>query len=337
MSSWCSDPCPVCFETVGDHWSTHKAWYHYENNHSWSNSTCDCHDICWSCLSKHIETQVLDEGKCSIRCPGIGCCYHLLEKDVEYAMWGSEVNREVLDTWARLRSQSCQDRLKEMVFGACSDESADWLLAECQPCPQCFVLSRRETGCDHIVCRCGCDFCFGCGAPSGEHCLCGRLCPEVAHGGIFFAAWLRSSYKSPCDWLWESSYAEEEEGPSSFMSTLGFWLWIAGAQIPVVWPDAACERKPSGTKLAPLLWKQYSADGDWIPREIEDYGDIEEEMTGQWEQDLAGHLRKEVYSRRSRRSLQRRPKRQQPRPTASQGSIEDPASNGRPKVNRLSG
>merc|ERR1712151_1026974 len=44
-------------------------------------------------------------------------------------------------------------------------DSGAWLLRECQVCPRCFVLARREDGCSHLVCRCSCDFCFGCGAP----------------------------------------------------------------------------------------------------------------------------------------------------------------------------
>ena len=67
MSSLESNPCPICFETVGHHWSTQKAWYHTVDNHSWTNEICDCHGICWSCLARHIEVQVVSEGKCSVR------------------------------------------------------------------------------------------------------------------------------------------------------------------------------------------------------------------------------------------------------------------------------
>jgi len=133
----------------------------------------------------------LSEGKSSIRCPGPQCRYHLLQKDAEYAMWGSQSDKEVLEMLSRVRNQSCQDRLKKIVFGTNSGDSASWLLEECQPCPQCFVLCRRETGCNHIVCRCGCDFCFGCGAPSNDMCLCGQLSSASKRGMVFFAAWLR--------------------------------------------------------------------------------------------------------------------------------------------------
>merc|ERR1712118_250346 len=150
-------------------------------------------------------------------------------------MWGSGVRKDVLTTFDRLSSESCQERLKEMVFGTLSGKAVDWLLEECQPCPQCFVLARRETGCNHIVCRCGCDFCFGCGSPSTSMCLCEAFHPDSRQGSVYFAGWLRKSYESPCDWLWESDASEDYDSSSELMKTLGFWLWLAGAKIPIVW------------------------------------------------------------------------------------------------------
>lgn len=41
-----------------------------------------------------------------------------------------------------------------------------WALESCQACPRCLVIIRKETGCNHIQCRCGAGFCYGCGAPS---------------------------------------------------------------------------------------------------------------------------------------------------------------------------
>lgn len=33
-------------------------------------------------------------------------------------------------------------------------------------CPHCHVLMEKVEGCDHIVCRCGKSFCYGCGGSS---------------------------------------------------------------------------------------------------------------------------------------------------------------------------
>jgi len=348
MASWTSNPCPICFETA-ENWSAEKVWYHEEHNHSWDNRTCDGHDICWSCLAQHIETQVISEGKSSIRCPGVGCRYHLVQKDIEYAMWDSKASKQVLDTLARLSSQSCQDRLREMVLGSLSDNSTEWLLRECQPCPKCFVLARRETGCDHIICRCGCDFCFGCGTPCNDlscECLCSSLSPTCRRGDVFFAAWLRTSYQSPCAWLWEEEEVCEvvAERPSEFLSTIGFWLWIAGVEIPVVWEAGDyCEGKQNKFALPPLQWRQEgemsSFDVDWALVDEDDFfhffPDLEEEMTGEWEQDLAGHLRKEAYSRQSHRSLRRNAQRKSPKQKASVTNRVKGAPCQAPKANRL--
>jgi len=310
-------PCPICFEVVDDHWSTRKVQYHREDNHSWHNaSICDGHDICWNCLARCIQVQVLSEGKCAIRCPGIQCHYHLLQKDLEYAMWGSSARDAVLDNLTRLRNESCQERLKETVFGTSSglEKSDKWLLGQCQPCPHCFVLCRRETGCDHIVCRCGCDFCFGCGSPSPEEaCLCHRLVPECRSGRVFFAAWLRSSYQSPCEWLWEDiSDPEVPVGPSDFMPTLGFWLWLGGAEIPVVWEQTPeePEKEKQQSSLPPLQWT--SPEDGFSDDESDGFSMDELYDEEDWwtythpSQYLAGHLRKEIYSYQAQRSLRRR-------------------------------
>jgi len=307
MSSNDDVPCPICFEKVTSSWPTQKAEYTAERNHSWHNGNrCDAHGICWACLAKHIEVQVLSEGKCSIRCPGEGCRYHLLLQDVNYALWDSHAKQQVLDTLAQVSNQSCQDRLKECVFGTVGGESADWVLRECQPCPQCFVLARRETGCNHIVCRCGCDFCFSCGAPNCGHeeagCICGHLEHQSRDGQVFFAAWLRSAYATPCEWLRE----EDANDPTHrFVTTLGFWLWLAGAPIsaPLAW-DASTEECANQTALPPLKWNRLDyccSESDRIPDDF-----LVEVLYGGDMQDFAGHLRKEVYSLESRRTVRRR-------------------------------
>merc|ERR1711920_1014090 len=183
-------------------------------------------------------------------------------------MGGSPAQDEVLDTLARLSSQSCQGRLKDIAFGNLANDSEEWLTQQCQACPQCFILARRETGCNHIVCRCGCDFCFACGAPSYGHeeagCICDMLDHSCMHGQVFFTAWLRTTSTSPCSWLRES----EEAKDLRFVGTLGFWLWMAGAKIspPDSWVGFEGERP---NRLPPLKWKTH---GCWYtPDEMTGY------------------------------------------------------------------
>jgi len=270
-----------------------------------------------------------------------------LRKDIDYAMWGSGVRKDVLTTFDRLSSESCQERLKEMVFGTFSGEAADWLLEECQPCPECFVLSRRETGCDHIVCRCGCDFCFGCGAPSftGE-CFCHRLDADCKRGSVFFAAWLRASQQSTCDWLWENVILVED-GPSTVIPTLGFWLWIGGADIPIVWSSAStCHGSNNQTVLPSLMWAPTYGDFDTYDDIFDhlvmltdyDYDTSDDEMflTGELEQDLSGHLRKEIYSRQRRRMLRQGQHHKAKKLSGFQASDDKEAGSSEIKRNRTS-
>jgi len=249
-------------------------------------------------------------------------------------MWGSRVSEEVLETLAQLRSQSYQDRLKDVVLAPGSDKSEEWLRGQCQPCPQCLVCCRRETGCDHIVCRCGCDFCFVCGAPSGEDCLCCSLAPECMQGSVFFAAWLRSSWQSPCEWLWEEEEdadRPENESPSALVPTLGFWLWAAGAKIHVVWEGpGSVQYEKNQTTLPPLQWLTSDSYGAYSDS-CEDLSD-DDCYEPDERQYLSGHLRKEAYSHQSQRALRCRTQRRSSR-TSSKVAGED-VCYGRPKANR---
>jgi len=47
-----------------------------------------------------------------------------------------------------------------------------------------------------------------------------QLSEESRDGEVFFAAWLRTAYTSPCEWLWEASWEDEEDEPARFVTTL---------------------------------------------------------------------------------------------------------------------
>jgi hypothetical protein len=66
----------------------------------------------------------------------------------------------------------------------------------CQACPRCFVIIRKETGCNHVQCRCGASFCYGCGAPCDSHgCLCGKASEKSMPR---LARWLKASDHPVC-------------------------------------------------------------------------------------------------------------------------------------------
>jgi hypothetical protein len=142
-------------------------------------------------VQRYVEMKVLEDSKWNIRCPGEGCRYHLIDDDINQALKDSVQQHEVLDKRARLRNENFAPRLEELLAArkaASTDCSEALLLAECQVCPSCSVLVRREGGCTHIACRCGQDFCFGCGAPFPEEdededdpCICREREDEGVH------------------------------------------------------------------------------------------------------------------------------------------------------------
>ncbi|VFQ94267.1 unnamed protein product [Cuscuta campestris] len=44
---------------------------------------------------------------------------------------------------------------------------------EWKRCPNCRIFVERISGCGFMSCRCGCTFCYRCGAPAKDH-----LCPK---------------------------------------------------------------------------------------------------------------------------------------------------------------
>lgn len=254
-----SVPCPVCFEIEDPNLrESRKVTYARVSNHSWSNSNrCDGHSLCWSCLAKYVEIQVMERGKANVRCPGLGCSYRLLPEDVARAVETSQGKKSVLERLDALQSQRGEERLRELVHEALRDRSSSWLLEESQPCPRCLVLARRETGCNSVVCRCGTNFCFRCGGPFDDGCcLCGWL--DRHEGEVAFAAWLRWSEASPCAWLWDWHEPDESES-ARFVNTLGFWLWLAGAwvQPPATWDGHVSSTDGVLSELAPISWSEH--------------------------------------------------------------------------------
>lgn len=122
---------------------------------------------------------------------------------------------------------------------------------------------------------------------------------------MFFAAWLRSAYTSPCEWLKEE---EANDCPQRFLTTLGFWLWLAGAPIspPLAW-DGSAEVCANQTALPPLKWtrEQDSFTTNFDPDGL-DFFEYDRLSDFEDMQDLAGHLRNEVHSLESCRTVRRR-------------------------------
>lgn len=202
--------CQICREACCD-----RIRYARVHNESWENQRCE-HSFCRLCLYRYVELK-LSDGVWNIRCPGVSCCYHLVEADlkrileykpvlqdphfnssqeVDFAVRRAE-GSELLKTYRKLCSADHSAYLREVMRGlhidgtreppmhlADSEHSVDsvmpappphfdvWALAKCQACPKCYIIVRKEEGCDHICCRCGEDFRYCCGVPCSQSCIC---------------------------------------------------------------------------------------------------------------------------------------------------------------------
>lgn len=126
---------------------------------------------------------------------------------------------------------------------------------------------------------------------------------------MFFAAWLRSAHTSPCAWLKEE---EANHCTQRFLTTLGFWFWLAGAPIspPLAW-DGSVEVCTKQTALPALkweiMWDSARTNFDLDGFDFSDYDSLSgTRYTCLDVQYLAGHVRNEVYSLESRRTVRRR-------------------------------
>merc|ERR1711988_21238 len=96
--------------------------------------------------------------------------------------------------YEKLRMADHGDYLREILLSYSSSDSESnsgldsssekngfghWAGNSCQACPRCLVVVRKEDGCDHMVCRCGTEFCFRCGGPYSETvgppCVCSAM------------------------------------------------------------------------------------------------------------------------------------------------------------------
>jgi len=125
-----------------------------------------------------------------------GACNAAPAKDMENAdriddtERRSEASTSVVSNSSQVESEADSSPVDE-GFGT-------WAVGSCQACPRCLVIIRKETGCDHVQCRCGSGFCYGCGAPYDapggcSSCLCRT---HVRKGGVAsdsFCFWLLHS------------------------------------------------------------------------------------------------------------------------------------------------
>jgi hypothetical protein len=198
--------CGICFEPIEE-----RIQFMNFSNHSWDHKRCShLRNFCSSCLQGHVASQLTDNFW-NIRCPFVGsdnerCSYVLVEADLKKVLNRPE-HKSLLIQYETLRKADHGDYLREILsshssFSSesgsdCSSSERDgfelWAGNSCQACPRCLVVVRKEDGCDHMVCRCGTEFCFRCGGPYcetvGPPCVCSAMAmKQISHSQLGF--WL---------------------------------------------------------------------------------------------------------------------------------------------------
>lgn len=198
--------CGICLEYIED-----RIPFKVVSNHSWSQKRCShLRSFCRGCLRGHVASR-LTETSWNIRCPFVGdkgerCPYIMMEADLQSVLNKPE-DASLLSQYEELRMADHGDHLRAILSSQKSDPDSDttldsdsthsasdsgtdsegsgfelWAGNSCQACPRCLVVVRKDTGCDHMVCRCGTEFCFRCGGPYsrsvGPECIC-KAMPDV--------------------------------------------------------------------------------------------------------------------------------------------------------------
>lgn len=207
--------CGICFDPIDVRIS-----FRNFSNHSWSHRRCShLRSFCSDCMRGHVASRI-GENSWNIRCPFVGqnddrCPYVMVEADLLMVLNRPE-DKQLLNQYENLRMADHGEYLREILSShsstrSKSDSGSDstqldsevdsdsestgfehWAGSSCQACPRCLVVVRKEDGCDHMVCRCGTEFCFRCGGPYSESigppCVCSAMIDgECAQLGF----WLR--------------------------------------------------------------------------------------------------------------------------------------------------
>lgn len=112
--------------------------------------------FCRACVTSHCTIQ-LEEGARNATCPAPGCAKILSEDELGRAS-------------RTLKTLLYSNRLKHgrealASFFEQDEQLLSWASGNAQCCPFCYHLCQRSTGCNHMRCLCGNQFCYVCGGP----------------------------------------------------------------------------------------------------------------------------------------------------------------------------
>jgi hypothetical protein len=155
--------CSICMDALVDInevgvMDSSRMWFApFRQSEHWSSQPCG-HAFCRTCVKTWAQTNINDH-KTRIKCPAVGCSYHLWDQDLQ-----ALVDPEVFERYQEHKNADCLKHLKSELK---SDVALRmWLKGHARPCPDCHVIVSRYEGCNSMQCVCGCSFCYACGCKS---------------------------------------------------------------------------------------------------------------------------------------------------------------------------
>ncbi|CAJ2639904.1 unnamed protein product [Trifolium pratense] len=156
--------CGICFESKTD-----SNIFKRRN----SNSNGCNHIFCLDCISKYVTFQINNNlVNDYVTCPSPDCFVKLKAKHLQHIL-----SKEIIFQWESLICQSSRSiffKLKiycRKLYQAFKLDKNFLELVKSekwQRCPKCYFYVERKKGCNQIICRCGCAFCYNCGRKWGR-------------------------------------------------------------------------------------------------------------------------------------------------------------------------
>lgn len=125
----------------------------------------DCrHDICCTCMAKHVSCRVEEQRVAGLCCPAVGCKNRLHEQDLRKLVSRGFLDEKVASGFVELSTRDFTARAREFDELK-AEESQDYaflrhLWERTRLCPRCSIALEKSHGCDSFFCICGHHFDF---------------------------------------------------------------------------------------------------------------------------------------------------------------------------------
>nr|GEX16665.1 zinc finger, C6HC-type [Tanacetum cinerariifolium] len=141
--------------------------------------------FCFECIRGHVSAKVT-ENISKVRCPDPNCkgvigpevCWSIVPKEV-LIQWEKALCESLIIGAEKFYCMSCS---KYQSLGKDERDPSDIMLMNLaknknwKRCPNCHFYVEKNTGYEHISCRCGYNFCYECNYKYVE----GHLCQRAA-------------------------------------------------------------------------------------------------------------------------------------------------------------